>query len=137
MGFKVTLDDWIVVSYETDKAWLFKYAKKYSTWFPKNFCYRQVELYQEGKLKKFLIHEGYWLLNSKKWVTHKTFERQKKARALPEGQMKLFGRDMKQLASYDDRIVDMKERTKMRREMRIRLKKSRDSYAKGKKFIGN
>ena len=118
MGFKITLDDWIVVSYETPKAWLFKYAKKYSSWFPKNYCYRRVKLYQEGKLKKFLIHEGYWLLNDKKWQTHKSFERQKKVRELPDSQMLLFNKHNKELISYDSRMVEVKERNKRRREMK-------------------
>ena len=76
-------------------------------------------------------------LKKKRWETHKSFERKKKVRALPEGQMKLFGRD-KELASYDNRINEMKERTKMRREMKIKLKQSRDRYKNGRnKFKGN
>lgn len=129
MGIKISKDHWVQLTYETEKGLLFTYAKKYQAWFPRRFIKSNIELYDEGKLIKFLLPGAEWLIVGKSWDTRKTFENKRKAKKIPENQTRLF-------TSQSEIKERQREVTRMKRERNKRMKRMRENIGR-QKFRGN
>ncbi len=129
MGIAISKDHWVVLTYETEKGLLFKYAKKYQAWFPRRFCKSNIELYDDGKLIKFILPGAEWLIVGKSWDTSKTVFNKAKAKKIPENQTRLF-------TSQSEIRERQKEVTRQRRDRKKRMKRMRENIGR-QKFKGN
>jgi len=129
MGIKISKEHWVQLTYETENGLLFTYAKKYQAWFPRRFIKSNIELYDEGKLYKFVLPGAEWLIVGKSWDTRKTFERKRKAKQIPENQTRLF-------TSQSEINQRQKEVTRRKRNRKKAMKRMRENIGKSK-FRGN
>ena len=131
MGIAISKEHWVQLTYETDKGLLFTFAKKYQAWFPRRFIKSNIELYDAGKLKKFILPGAEWLTVGRSWDTRKTFENRRKAKKIPENQTRLF-------TSQSEIREKQKEITRQKRERKKRMKRMRDNIGRPEyKFKGN
>lgn len=131
MGIKISKEHWVTLTWETDNGLLFTFAKKYQAWFPRRFIKSNIELYDEGKLKKFVLPGAEWLIVGKSWDTRKTFENRRKVKKIPESQTCLF-------TSQSEIKERQKELTRRKRDRTKAMKRMRKNIGRSEyKFEGN